>query len=67
MVQQNNINTPSYITTTGFYCQFLLPCGYCTRLNKDCPKQYNNTYIHWWQAPQVDDEPIDFNKVTCNG
>ena len=66
MVQQNNINTSSYTTTTGFYCQFLLPCGYCTRLNRDCPKQCG-TYIHWWQAPQVGDEPIDFNKVTCNG
>lgn len=26
------------------YCQYRLPCGYCERLGRDCPKQgYNYT------------------------
>ncbi len=47
----NSINSN---TSTNYsynnYCQYRLPCGYCTMLNKDCPKQYstitlNNTVL----------------------
>lgn len=23
------------------YCQYRLPCGYCEKLGRDCPKGYN--------------------------
>ena len=68
MIQQNDIENKAYTNTitNSFYCQFLLPCGFCTRLNMDCPKQ-NKTYIHWLQATQVGDYPINLNKVICKG
>lgn len=61
--EQNNYVTS--VTTTGFYCQFLLPCGYCTKLNRDCPRQYNKE-IYWdWTYPKVGDWHINQYEITC--
>lgn len=30
---------------TNSYCQYCLPCGYCEKLGRDCPKQ-GYTYIN---------------------
>ena len=64
MVQQsNNINNSSSTTTTSFYCQFLLPCGWCTRLNRDCPKQYG--FKINWRGIEPNDVPHYLYEVTC--
>ena len=37
-----NIQYPNFNIT---YCQYRLPCGYCEKLGRDCPK--SNTYNPW--------------------
>lgn len=38
------------VTTSGFYCGYLLPCGFCEKMLKECPKKngvtipYGETY-----------------------
>ena len=47
----NNKNTTlgtATITNSNFnpiYCQYRLPCGYCEKLGRDCPK--STTYNPW--------------------
>lgn len=39
------------------YCQYRLPCGYCEKLGRDCPKQgYNYT-------PTITDEAVRSTNV----
>lgn len=62
--EQNNYTTTTTNTTTGHYCPFLLPCGYCTKLERDCPKQYKE--IRWdWTYPKVGDWNINQYEITC--
>lgn len=37
-------------------CPYKLPCGYCTKLYQDCPKQGNSVTTPYW----------DLNKITCS-
>lgn len=34
-----NSNTALNGTYASGYCQYRLPCGYCEKLGRDCPKQ----------------------------
>ncbi len=65
MVQTNG-TTQSYTMETAIYCPHLLPCGYCTLLFRDCPKQ-NGAHIDWWNTqPTVGDDPTFMRGVQCN-
>ncbi len=35
----------AFNTNLNAYCQYRLPCGYCEKLGRDCPKQSYN-YIN---------------------
>lgn len=43
------------------YCQYRLPCGYCEKLGRDCPKQgYNYT-------PTITDSTTQASNTTTTG
>lgn len=58
------------ITNPNFnvaYCQYRLPCGYCEKLGRDCPK--SATYNPWGQTITLtntssDDKVFDINTTT---
>lgn len=37
-------------------CPYRLPCGYCTKLYQDCPKQGNSVTTPYW----------GLDKITCS-
>ena len=54
MNKENTILSPTSIQYPNFninYCQYRLPCGYCEKLGRDCPKSI--TYNPW--------DPNDYN------
>lgn len=47
----NNFSTTGPSSSNSYsysnnFCQYRLPCGYCTMLNKDCPKQYTTITLN---------------------
>ena len=48
MNKENTTLSPTNIKYPNFnitYCQYRLPCGYCEKLGRDCPKSI--TYNPW--------------------
>ena len=48
MNQKNTTLDTATITNSNFnpiYCHYRLPCGYCEKLGRDCPK--STTYNPW--------------------
>lgn len=48
MNKENTTFGTATISNSNFnaaYCQYRLPCGYCERLGRDCPK--STTYNPW--------------------
>lgn len=41
----NQSSSRDYSQNFWEFCQYRLPCGYCTKLDKDCPKQGNTVTI----------------------
>ena len=52
----NGITTSQVNITYDYYnCPHKLPCGYCSLLYRDCPRQSNTTINPYWRE-----------QVTCN-
>lgn len=39
----DSASSTDYLHNSWKFCQYRLPCGYCTKLDKDCPKQGNTS------------------------
>lgn len=41
----NNSATNTTSTVYSSYCPYRLPCGYCEKLGRDCPKQWYDSNL----------------------
>lgn len=60
MNKENTILGDATTTNNSFnaaYCQYRLPCGYCEKLGRDCPKL--TTYNPWGQTFTLTGTPRD--------
>lgn len=46
------------------FCGYRLPCGYCTMLNRDCPKAYD--YSNWQYTTTATSGSINLNDTNCD-
>lgn len=64
MNKENTTLGTTTITNSNFnaaYCQYRLPCGYCEKLGRDCPKP--TTYYNPWGPNVVLTNTSGDNKV----
>ena len=73
MNKKNTTLGTATITNSNFnpiYCQYRLPCGYCEKLGRDCPK--STTYNPWsptftLTSTSSDDKIFYTNAVALDG
>ena len=72
MNKENTILGTATITNSNFnaaYCQYRLPCGYCEKLGRDCPK--STTYNPWGSTVVLtntsSDDKIFYTNTTTLG
>lgn len=63
MNKENTTLSTTSILNNNFnaaYCQYRLPCGYCEKLGRDCPKSI--TYNYWSPTVTLTNTSVD-NKI----
>lgn len=64
MVGSDEYRQPQSVTSSGFYCQYMLPCGFCKELKIDCPKRYGTNITYPVQNGTWTDKP-SLNGIQC--